>query len=282
MMDLLLMIIALAALLAASYLDIKTREVPDWLNFSLIAAALGIRAITSVTEGILVLISGLLGLALCFLLALFLYYSNQWGGGDSKLLMALGAIIGISWPISKESFILLWFFLGLLFLGMFWGIAWMIGVAIKRKHLFAVRFRHALASYKILQGILIIITLAILALTIYYPLFWPFLLFPLPMFYLFTFVNSVEKSCFYTRKLPAELTEGDWLAEDILVNGRKVMFKRTLTTNDLAELLELKRKKKINTVLIKEGIPFIPAFLFSYLLVAFLERYIYILLGKVF
>ena len=282
MMDLLLIITALIALSAAFYSDIKTREVPDWLNFSLIAAALGIRAITAVTQGLTILLSGLLGLAICFLLALFLYYSNQWGGGDSKLLMAMGAIIGVSWPISKESFILLWFILGLLFLGLVWGILWMIGVAIKKKHLFMMRFKHALSSYKILHGILALVTVIISAITVFHSLFWPFILFPMPVFYLLIFVTSVEKSCFYTRKLPEELTEGDWLAEDVLDGSRKVIFKRTLTKTDLALLINLRKKKRINTVMIKEGIPFIPAFLYSYLIVVFFEKYIYQLLGHVF
>ena len=282
MMDLLLLIIALIALLIASYCDIKTREIPDWLNFSLIATALGIRTITSLTQGWSILISGLIGLALCFLLALFLYYSNQWGGGDSKLLMAMGAIIGVQLPINKESFTLIWFIIGLLFLGMIWGILWMGGIAITKRHLFVVRLKHGLSSSKILHGILALVTLGIAILTIFYPLFWPFLLFPLPIFYLFLFVNSVEKSCFYTRKQPEELTEGDWLAEDVTVNGRKIMFKRTLTKKDLQQLTDLKKKRRINTVMVKEGIPFIPAFLYSYILVSFFEKYIYLSLGFIF
>ncbi len=282
MLDVLLLIVALTALLIASYLDIKTREIPDWLNFSLIAAALGIRSIAAAAGGWPILFSGLIGLAVCFVIALFLYYSNQWGGGDSKLLMAMGAIIGVSLPISKESFTLVWFIISLLFLGMIWGLAWMAGVAIKKKHLFAARFRHSLSSYKILHGILALFTLATIALVFFYPLFWPFLLFPLPVFYLFMFVNSVEKSCFYTRKLPEELTEGDWLAENVAVDHKTVLFKKTLTKKDLFILSNLKKKRKINTVLIKEGIPFIPAFLYSYILVIFFERHIFQLLGLIF
>ena len=39
-LDVILIILALIVLLIASYTDLKTREVPDWLNYSLIFSAL--------------------------------------------------------------------------------------------------------------------------------------------------------------------------------------------------------------------------------------------------
>src|SRR3989338_5965028 len=87
--------VALAALLAASYTDLKTREVPDWLSYGLIFSALGIRALFSLGEldgGIL--LRGLAGFAVFVAIAYLMYYTRQWGGGDSKLLMGLGAAIG--------------------------------------------------------------------------------------------------------------------------------------------------------------------------------------------
>ena len=45
MIDYLLLLIGLIATLIAAITDIKTKEVPDWLSFSLISTALGVRLI---------------------------------------------------------------------------------------------------------------------------------------------------------------------------------------------------------------------------------------------
>ena len=58
-----------------------------------------------------------------------------------------------------------------------------------------------------------------------------FLLFPLVMYYLLLFVNSVEKSCFISNLKIEKLTEGDWLAEDVFVDNKKIMEKKTSRTN---------------------------------------------------
>ena len=48
MIDLILVTIVFVGLVIGTMTDIKTREVPDWVNFGLIAAGLGIRALYSV------------------------------------------------------------------------------------------------------------------------------------------------------------------------------------------------------------------------------------------
>ena len=50
----------------ASYTDIKTREVPDWISFSMIIAALGVRGLMSVVGGYQIVLSGATGSILCF------------------------------------------------------------------------------------------------------------------------------------------------------------------------------------------------------------------------
>ena len=48
-MELLLLSIGLAGVLFASVTDWKTREVPDWISYSMMAGGLGIRAIYSLS-----------------------------------------------------------------------------------------------------------------------------------------------------------------------------------------------------------------------------------------
>lgn len=267
LLDIILISITFLVLLIASYTDLKTREVPDWLNYSLIVAALGIRAIFATEFGWNMLLSGLLGFAACFLLAHFFYYTNQWGGGDSKLFMGMGAIIGITYPLDKTSFTLLFFLVALLFLGALYGIIWMLILAIKKRTQFLPKFKARIKKFSKLHASMILLTFLFLALTFAHSYFWPLILFPLLAFYLFLFVNVIEEHCFIKRIPPHKLTEGDWLAEHIAIAGQTIILKKTIEKNDLKKLQELERQGKLPQVSIKEGIPFVPSFFFAYVLI---------------
>src|SRR3989338_6269271 len=169
MIAVILIVITLIYLAAACYTDLKTREVPDWLSYSLIFAALGTRSIASISLGWEVLISGILGLGIFFGLACLFYYTHQWGGGDSKLLMGMGVVIGVSLPFDLNSFNLLWFFLALLFLGAIYGLFWMTGIAIKNWSKFRQKFREKLIHYRRSHLVVGIITLLIIVFTVISP-----------------------------------------------------------------------------------------------------------------
>ena len=79
-----LIIIALFYVFIAMLFDIKTKEVPDWLSYSLIIISLGIEGIYSLfTKNYWIIIYGLIGASICFLFGCLMYYTKQWGGGDS-------------------------------------------------------------------------------------------------------------------------------------------------------------------------------------------------------
>ena len=266
MIDVVLITIALIVLLAASYSDLRTREVPDMLNFSLIFAGLGVRTIFSFELGWQIIISGVLGFLVCLILAYLFYYTGQWGGGDSKLLMGMGAIIGINHPFSDESFNLLWFFLGLLFLGAIYGTLWMMYLSIKKKDLFVGEFKNLIDEHKIVHLTTGVLSISFLGISFADLSFWPLAIMPVAIFYLFMFINAVENSCFITNIRPEKLTEGDWLAQKVKLGQKIIMRKKTLEINDIIKLRKLKNQGKINYVKVKEGIPFVPSFLFAYVL----------------
>ena len=272
-LDVTLIIITIVALLVASYLDIKTREVPDWLNYGLIFSAFGIRTIFSINLGWEIIFGGVLGFLVCFGFALLFYYTGQWGGGDSKLLMGMGAVIGITFPFNDSSWNLLLFFLALLFLGAIFGLLWMIYVALKKRKVFIINFKKNILKKKKLHLSLAVLSLIFIIPTIFYIFLWPLILFPLSFFYLFTFVNSVEKSCFINKVKIKNLTEGDWLAEDLKIKNKLILEKKTLELEDLWKLRKLEGQGKLTEILVKEGVPFVPSFLFAYITLILINHF---------
>ncbi len=268
MLEILLISVALVALVLAAYSDLTTKEVPDWLNYGLIFAALGIRIIFSFQLGWNILVGGLLGLAAFFLLGLLFYRANQWGGGDSKLLMGMGAVIGFTLPIDASSMNLVWFFFSVLFLGSIYGLIWMLVIAIKKKEFFITEFKKEINKYKKIHVGLGLVVIFFIFLGIFSNLFWFLAIFPAAVYYLLLFVNAVEKNCFISEVKISQLSEGDWLAEKVVRNERTLLKKKTLSKRDLDKLY----REGIARVKIKEGIPFIPSFLFAYLLITFGSR----------
>ena len=65
-----------------------------------------------------------------------------------------------------------------------------------------------------------------------------------------------------------KLTEGDWIAKDVIIGKKKICGPDDLgaTKQHIRQLIALKRQKKISNVLIKEGIPFVPSFLIAFVL----------------
>jgi prepilin peptidase CpaA len=80
----------LAVVLVAVWTDIRTRRIPNGLTVVALAAALALRALF----GLAPLLDGLLGAGLALALLLPLFALGGVGGGDAKLLVAVGAFLG--------------------------------------------------------------------------------------------------------------------------------------------------------------------------------------------
>jgi len=271
MIDVILPVLTVLSLLIASYSDIKSREIPDWLSYGLLFSALGIRLIFSTSSGWNIFWSGLLGFFALFFVGYVFYLVSQWGGGDAKLLMGMGAVVGIAIPWSASSLAILWYFLLVLFVGSIYGVVWIAVLALKsRKEVFP-KLQDALREYHLFHLNMVFLTLLLVVLTFFNTLFWPLIIFPLLAFYTFILISVVEKHEFFRQVHPAKLTEGDWLAEDVGVNGRLVMEKRTLSKEDISQLRRLAAGNKLQKVLVKDGIPFAPSFLLAYILLLVMD-----------
>jgi Flp pilus assembly protein protease CpaA len=278
LLEIVLPIIATMALLIASYTDLKTREVPDWVSYGLIFTALGIRLIFSIQLGYEIILSGVIGLLICIVLGYMFYYSRQWGGGDSKLLMGMGAVIGIPYPFTVASWDIAIFLISLLFLGAIWGILWMGYIAIKNWSKFRKAFIVKLRQSRTLHLVLWVLTIFLGALSFVDLLFLPFIMFPIPFFYLFIFMTSVEKTSFISTISVTKLVEGDWLAKDVVRDGKILLHKTTIEKKDINKL----KAHHVSSVVVKQGVPFVPGFLFGYLFLLFGTEIIMWLLQLVF
>jgi len=269
--QILLYSIAFVALAVASYHDWKTREVADWLSYALLGSALGLRLLFSVdTWNWWILAEGIAGFTVFFLLGCLFYYSGQWGGGDSKLLMGVGAIIGFELSFQTIPLVALYFLFSL-FAGAGYGLLWIIVLSIKHFSRVSKEFVKEYTPFRFYGRLLLIFSGALAVFSFYLPLeLLPLSIavafFPSVGFHLWIFVRSVEKIAFYKRVLPVNLTEGDWIADSIRVAGNVVVQAHGtgVTREQIGLLKKLHARGKVSTILIKEGIPFVPSFFFGF------------------
>jgi Flp pilus assembly protein protease CpaA len=270
-------IIAFLALAIASYTDIKTLEVPDWLSYSLIAVGIGGNLIFSIFySDPSFIIKSMLGLGLAFAIGMLMFYTGQWGGGDSKVLFGLGSLLGFDYPLQFGLFAK--FLINMLFAGGAYGIVWIIVMAVKNRKPLAKKLVKEFKEKKLVRIRLYSGIASVLALVIVYFLPKPItsqmkitlmLLVCLLYFmnYLFVFVRCVEKTAMIKMVPPEKLTEGDWIVDVIKIKGRYIAGPKDLgiEKKKILELIKLKKQGKIKKVKVKYGIPFVPSFLIAFI-----------------
>ena len=85
--------LAFVWIIFAVFQDTRTREISNWLNFSLIAFVLAYRAFYSIySRDASFFLFGLGGVLLFVIFGYAFYYGKLFAGGDAKLLMGLGGI----------------------------------------------------------------------------------------------------------------------------------------------------------------------------------------------
>lgn len=265
-----------------SITDFKKREVPDWLSYSAIAFGIGMRLIFAVSsQSWAPLIEGALGFLPIFLLSLVMYYAGQWGGGDSKVLMGIGIIIGAK-PTLEVFPVLLLFFINMVMVGSAYGLIYSLILAALNKKAFWKEFKSHLSSWRTLKLVCYGIAILFLAASfivseILLKIFMIMLsAFSICLFYIWIFIKSLEKAVMIKRLPVEKLTEGDWIVEDVKVDGIRICGPKDLgiEKEQIARLLSLKKQKKISSVLVKEGIPFVPGFLLAFLVTLILGNWL--------
>ena len=106
-------------------------------------------------------------------------------------------------------------------------------------------------------------------------LFFAIFIWVLPVLYVFA--KGLEDVAMVKEISGKELREGDWLVEDIKIC--KNLIKADWDGLSLRDVKLLRKKEKIR---IKEGLPFVPAFLIAFIFYVFLkERVLMFLIGLV-
>jgi len=265
MMDLLLITAGITGLVIATIVDIKKREVPDWISYSMIASGFGIRLINSLTTNQWnYFLYGAIGFGIMFCIGVFMYYARQWGGGDTKLIMALGVIFA---TIGTNKLFLLDLFMNMMILGAAYGITFGVILAIRRWKEFKESLKKVMIKNRKTRILTLMIGIAALAAVIIVDDNITKLIIAVPTIfmiayiYLITFMRAVEKACMYKHIEVERLTEGDWVAEEVRVNNKAVCGPKDLGLEK--EQIEELKKAKVKKVLVKEGIPFVPPFLIA-------------------
>jgi Flp pilus assembly protein protease CpaA len=270
-------IIALVALIIATVTDLKKREVPDYVSYGLIYIAFGIAVLYSIINlDYAYIVQSVMGFIIGMGIAYAMFYLGQWGGGDSKLIMGLGAIVGfnIFQLFGKDNFWLLVLIANIIFFGAVYGLAWSIVLAVRNRKIFTknlLAWLHRREIILIRWIVLAAIVLLIIATLIFIPenfklVMLTFIALFYITFYMWIFVKVIEESCMIKEIPISRLTEGDWIYKDVKIGKKVITGPKDLgvSREQIILLKKFARKGKIKTVTIKEGIPFIPAFLLAF------------------
>ena len=260
--------LALAWLIFATVQDIRSREIANWLNFSLVIFALAFRFFYSFFAGgdFNFFLFGLMGFAIFFLLGNLFYYSRLFAGGDSKLMYAFGAILPIYSTVALNLKFFLYFILLFLLVGSLYGIVMSVIFGIMNRKKTAKEFKKQLRKNKVLFGILMVFSIALLLLGFLSMMFFYFGIFIFVYAYLIIYAKSIDDGCMVRKTKVSKLTEGDWLFEDVKIGGK--VIKKTWNGLELKDIKLIKKHKK--DVLIRVGIQYGPVFLISFVVMAIL------------
>ena len=262
-----LSIFALIWLVFASVQDLRTRTISNWISFSLIIFVLGFRFFYSLfNENFAFFYQGLIGLGIFFVLGNLLYYGRMFAGGDAKLMIALGTILPFSENLSINIKIFILFFILFLFAGAFYGLAWSIFLSSKNFKIFKKEFSKQLNENKKIIYPSIFFAIILIILGFYEILFFYFGILAFIFPYLYIYAKAVDEACLVKKIKTSDLEEGDWLYHDLKI--QKKLIKANWHGLEKEQIKKI--QKKFKEIKIRQGIPFVPVFLISFLILIYI------------
>ena len=262
-----LSIFALIWLVFASVQDLRTRTISNWISFSLIIFVLGFRFFYSLfNENFAFFYQGLIGLGIFFVLGNLLYYGRMFAGGDAKLMIALGTILPFTESLLINIKIFILFFILFLFAGAFYGLAWSIFLSSKNFKIFKKEFSKQLNKNKKIIYPSIFFAIILIILGFYEILFFYFGILAFIFPYLYIYAKAVDEACLVKKIKTSDLEEGDWLYHDLKI--QKKLIKANWHGLEKEQIKKI--QKKFKEIKIRQGIPFVPVFLISFLILIYI------------
>ncbi len=286
--------VILLALIIGSVTDFKKREVPDTVNYGLMAVGIVSGLILSIlNKSIWPALSAIGGLGVGYLIGALMYYTGQWGGGDAKMLMGIGAMQGLFIPILhishfKELFsgtpIFITTTLTIFVAGATYGILYAFYLALKEWKTFKQAFIQKIREPKIMVRRYIITSLVIggiifllLIKTVLFKILIALFIFAIFFGHYLTLLgNVIEERMMIKPMHVSKLTEGEWVRKEVKINGKVICGPKDRLGISTEQIKTLK-KHGVKTVLVKKGIPFIPGFLLGYIIIIITGNWLNIL-----
>lgn len=272
--------IALLGSSIAAIIDLKTTEVPDNIPYTMAASAVVLKLLYSIhTNNFSYLVDSVIVGMAYLIFGFLLYYTGQWGGGDAKVLAAIGfllpsipsefsAQLSFAFPVA---YLINLFFIGSIYMIVYSLALTLLNPLIAREFFSETRGQYrqlfvemVLASSSVVAIPYIILNSMRLPHTIFISFIPSIVVLSLGMIFLLRFLKVVERVAF-RRKIPSEkLREGDMIGDDIDELGMKSRLIRGITNDEVAKI-RLVRKE----VWVKEGVRFVPAFPLSLIAILF-------------
>ncbi|MBU0762675.1 MAG: prepilin peptidase [Candidatus Altiarchaeota archaeon] len=274
----------IVALVLASLEDLKTGEISDWKSVGLAGYVLFFALLNSAYVGDYSIISTSILWGLAYLiLSILLFYLGQWGGGDVKVMAALGACMGyfestgFQWPetrfLAYGIHPLLSLIINMGFISVPYAMLYTLLLGFKKPKVFHSYF------LKIAQpGTILVLTLTLLpSFVSVYAGFLSIsaLYLMLPLFYMASVYMKTVENVVLTKKIKvAKLKPWDILSKDLHVGGKLIATRRNIegvTPQQVALINKLAREGKIpKTIDIRWGIKFLPVIALSFLAALFM------------
>jgi len=259
-------------LLIVVFQDIKRREIDDWLNLFLFFSGIGFLFFSKelVFSHISIVMFGFFIFIMC-LLSLVFYYSRFFSGGDAKLFFAIAPLLyDIMFNEALNNIFV--FVTCLVLCGSVYSLIYAIFLFFrdfeKIKRIFVAEFRKTYLRVLSMLGIIFIFMMFVDRIFAFVGLF--FLLFV----FLMAFAKSLENVSMKKVISAKQVREGDWLFYDLKIGGRK--FEKDWDGLGEEDVIFIRKFNK--KVVVKDGIPYAPSFLFALILYYFSDY----LLGIVF
>src|SRR4030043_71206 len=189
--------LALIYIIFAVIQDIRTREISNWISFSLIIFALGFRFFYSLFqgEGFTFFYNGLIGFGIFFILGNLFYYGRIFAGGDAKLMIALGTIL----PYFPDFFSNIQIFFNFLLLFLSVGFIYILitssVLCLKNFDYFKKEFSRQLKRKKKLMLIVLFFSIVLLVLGFVWTVFLVAGILVFFVSYLFLYSKAVDEAC---------------------------------------------------------------------------------------